>query len=321
MMKVFIHTNHKQMLGALVAKHCLERNTAHREGFTVELIRLQDHPHLTRRQGAIYKRKGIELTWDNEDLQSFTPLRFLPPQLMAYQGRAVVIDPDVFALGDIHELLTMKMGGKAILCRRIEGSGGKPSYYASSVMLLDCAMLKHWRWEEAIDEMFAGARDYRDWMSLSLEDPDAIGCLSEEWNSFDRLTGATKLLHNTGRLTQPWKTGLPVDFSTIEKQQSPARLPPKWGIVPRPCVDAAKRLLGRPIADTRSNQGSRVYLPHPDKRQVELFFTMLSECLSEGTLSKDLITAEVAKGHVRSDALELLAQRPMQSMINTRTGS
>ena len=50
--------------------------------------------------------------WRNDDLQSFTPLRFLPPQLMGYQGRAVVIDPDIFATGDIWELLSRDMAGK-----------------------------------------------------------------------------------------------------------------------------------------------------------------------------------------------------------------
>ena len=306
-LKVFIHTNHKQMLGALVAKHCLRRNSDHCERFAVELICLRDHPCLMRRQGSIYKRKGIEVAWDNEDLQSFTPLRFLPPQLMAYEGRAVVIDPDIFALGDIYELLTMNMDGKAILCRHIEGSGAKPSYYASSVMLLDCAKLRHWRWEEAIDEMFAGKRDYRDWVSLYLEDPDMIGDLPEKWNSFDRLTKETKLLHNTGRLTQPWKTGLPIDFSTVEKLPLAERYPPKWGIIPRPWVDLAKRVLGRPGAAAGSNGQSDVYLPHPDRRQVELFFSMLSECLSQGEVSKDFITSEIEKGHVRRDAMDLLA--------------
>ena len=53
-----------------------------------------------------------------EDLQSFTPLRFMPPQLMGYEGRAIVVDPDVFAVGDVHELLTRDMEGKAVMGRR-----------------------------------------------------------------------------------------------------------------------------------------------------------------------------------------------------------
>jgi len=35
----------------------------------------------------------VKRPWFNDDLQSFTPTRFMPPELMAYQGRAVVIDP------------------------------------------------------------------------------------------------------------------------------------------------------------------------------------------------------------------------------------
>ncbi len=54
----------------------------------------------------MYLRDGGKREWVRDDLQSFTPTRFLPPQLMGYQGRAVVIDPDVFARGDIWELLS-----------------------------------------------------------------------------------------------------------------------------------------------------------------------------------------------------------------------
>ena len=77
--------------------------------------------------------------WLNEDLQSFTPLRFAPPQLMNYQGRAVVMDPDIFAIGDIWELLNRDMEGAAIMCRPKSGRKGRKGAFASSVMLLDCA--------------------------------------------------------------------------------------------------------------------------------------------------------------------------------------
>lgn len=33
-------------------------------------------------------RNGDMRAWLNNDLQSFTPLRFVPPQLMGYEGRA-----------------------------------------------------------------------------------------------------------------------------------------------------------------------------------------------------------------------------------------
>ena len=149
-MKVFIHTNDKQFLGAQVGKFRIVNTTRHREKFDIEFINLEDYPCLTNRQGQEYTRSGIRVAWDNSDLQSFTLLRFLAPELMGYQGRSVVIDPDVFAISDIYELLSMDMNGKAILCRRIPATEDRLAYYASSVMLLDNSKLTHWSWENDI---------------------------------------------------------------------------------------------------------------------------------------------------------------------------
>ena len=40
---------------------------------------------------------------------------------------------------------------------------------ATSVMLLDCAKLKHWVVEKGFNELFEGKRDYHNWMSLLME--------------------------------------------------------------------------------------------------------------------------------------------------------
>ncbi len=133
----FVHTNHRQMVGALVSQYSMRRNSAHNDHFDVRIIHTQDHPFLRAREGQFYLRGGHKRQWLIEDLQSFTPLRFMPPELMGYQGRAVVIDPDVFAVGDVYELLTRDMQGKALMCRARKG----PKSFASSVMLLDCAKL------------------------------------------------------------------------------------------------------------------------------------------------------------------------------------
>ena len=83
-------------------------------------------------------------------------------------------------------------------------------------MLLDCAKLKHWRTEAQFDELFAFTRDYRTWIGLGYEDPDTIGAIEDGWNDFDHLGPETRLIHNTRRMTQPWKTGLHVDFLPVE---------------------------------------------------------------------------------------------------------
>ena len=114
---VFIHTNHKQVTGALVAEHSLRRNSRYADKFDIRIIHTKDYPVLRAREGQPYLRDGVKRIWRYDDLQSFTTLRFMPPELMGYQGRAVVVDPDVFAVGDVWELLDRDMEGAALMCR------------------------------------------------------------------------------------------------------------------------------------------------------------------------------------------------------------
>ena len=217
---VFIHTNHRQYLGALVSAHSMQRNSNHSDEFDVRIIDHEDYPFFAEHEGKPYLRDGVERNWRNDDLQSFTPLRFMPPELMGYQGRAVVVDPDVFAVGDVCELLTRDMAGKAIMCRTRAGAKRiSTATMPRSVMLLDCAKLTHWQ----VEEQFRRAVHVR--ARLSQVDqpavrgpPSTIGLLEPEWNDFDRLTAQTKMVHNTRRKTQPWKSGLPVDFIPAETQ-------------------------------------------------------------------------------------------------------
>ena len=78
---VFIHTNHKQMLGALISRYSLQKNSAHSDRFDVQFIEVKDYPCMLEREGQRYRRDGEMRPWLNDDLQSFTPLRFASPQL------------------------------------------------------------------------------------------------------------------------------------------------------------------------------------------------------------------------------------------------
>ena len=109
------------------------------------------------------------------------------------------------------------MAGKAIMCRTRSGTKRlNAGTYASSVMLLDCARLGHWQVEKQFEELFTFERDYRKWINLEYEPDGTIGAFEPEWNDFDRLSPATKMVHNTKRMTQPWKSGLPADFIPAE---------------------------------------------------------------------------------------------------------
>jgi hypothetical protein len=288
---VFIHTNHLQYLGARVARYALKRHSKHAEAFDVRIIHTGDYPFLRQREGRLFLRDGIERPWRNNDLQSFTPLRFLPPELMGYRGRAIVIDPDIFAVTDVWELLNRDMHGAAIMCRRRTGVKRLRGHYASSVMLLDCSRLTHWRCEEQFGEMFEFKRDYMRWISLKLEPRGSIGLLENEWNDFDRLTERTKMVHNTRRITQPWKTGLPVDFTPAET--CPLFPPFGWLMRWRRITFGDHALLGR-------------YRRHPDRSQERLFFGLLHECLEQGLVSEEEVREEMRSNHVRHDAFEVM---------------
>ena len=289
---VFIHTNHKQKLGAVVSRYSLQKNSAHAEQFDVKFIEVKDFPCMAEREGQQYLRDGEMRPWLNNDLQSFTPLRFAPPQLMNYEGRAVIIDPDVFALGDVWELLDRDMGGKAIMCRPKSGRKGRKGAFASSVMLLDCAKLRHWRFEENFAEMFKPSkRDYMDWVSLKLEDPATIGLLENQWNDFDNLTEQTKLLHNTKRKTQPWKTGLKVDYRPADTFQL---------FPPRHWLRRARRAL------FGEYKFAGTYDAHPDPNQEKFFFGLVKGCLDDGVITEAQLQEEMEQGHLRADALELV---------------
>jgi hypothetical protein len=292
---VFIHTNERQWLGALVAQYSFRRNSANADKFDIRFIHTRDYPYLAAREGQSFLRGGTSRVWRMDDLQSFTPLRFQPPRLMNWQGRAVVTDPDVFAVGDVYELLDRDMGDSAIMGRHRSGKSEKGYQVATSVMLLDCAKLRHWDAEAEFGQLFSSEKDYKEWMVLAYEDPAKIGYLEDCWNDFDHLDDNTQLLHNTKRRTQPWKTGLPVDYTPANKFKDKPLLASLNRL--RANVFGEYGLLGR-------------YHEHPDKQQETFFFGLLRECLDKGHVTEELVREEISKNHVRHDAFEVLARTP-----------
>jgi hypothetical protein len=278
---VIIHTNDKQMLGALVSAHSYRRNSRNPDAFEVRIVKAEDQPEL-QQPGRTFLRGGHERRWDPDDLQSFTPLRFAVPGLMKHQGLALVTDPDVFAVGDVGELFTRDLQGKAIWCRPRPGYDKITDPLATSVMLLDCARLPHWRFKEDIQALWDHRIDYLDWINLKREDLSTIGLLEPEWNDFDHLTARTKLLHNTKRRTQPWKTGLPVDFTLRERR----------GLMS----------LVMPIVRIAAPN----YTRHPDRNQEAYFYALLAEGLDSGSIAREQVEQEVGLGHVRPDSIALI---------------
>jgi hypothetical protein len=274
---VFIQTNKKQLLGAKISAYSYKRNSKRPDSFEVHIMHAEDFPRLMR-PGQSILRAGHVRDWDPDDLQSFTPTRFAPPALTGYEGKAVVTDPDCFGVGDVAELLDRDMGGKAVMAVPRPGHNKRNDYIATSVMLLDCAKLRHWDPDRDQQDLFEKRFDYIDWIELKREPRETIGLLEPEWNDFDRLQPDTKILHTTKRRTQPWKTGLPVDYTLRER--GPLDFIRRW-----------KR---------------RRYDRHPDRNQEALVYSLLAEMVDQGIVTRDEIVAEMAADHVRHDSLEVM---------------
>ena len=130
-----------------------------------------------------------------------------------------------------------------------------------------------------------------DWVSLKLEPTGSISALEEYWNDFDNLTQETRLLHNTKRKTQPWKTGLKIDYRPADTFQL---------FPPRHWFRRARRAL---FGDYRF---AGTYAAHPDPAQETFFFELVREAMEDGDISENLLLEEIAQGHLRSDAMKLI---------------
>ena len=274
---VFIQANARQMMGARISAFSYRRNARVPGSFDVRILDTAKWPRLNR-PGQTILRGGHVRDWDPDDLQSFTPLRFAPPQLMGFKGKAVVTDPDIFAVGDVGELFERDLQGKAIWAVPRPGHNRQADYIATSVMLLDCARLAHWDFDQQLNDLFAHRFDYVDWIELKRENRSTIGALEPQWNDFDKLTPRTKLLHTTKRRTQPWKTGLPVDYTLRE---------------------------GGPLAFLKQ-LGARRYGRHPDRNQEALVYSLLAEMVDTGEVSRNLLVEEMAANHIRHDSMDLI---------------
>lgn len=281
--KVFIQSNEKQYLGALVAKYTLERYSNHKKKFSVEIIQAEKVEQLKRLYGKEIIKDNNKVIYGNEDLQSFTLSRFMAPELMNYEGRSIVIDPDIFATySDIWDLFSMDIGNNAALMRQHNNKKD----WGTSVMLLENSNFKHWRIKDIVNELLSQEVDYRDWLGLRNE-KESIGLLPIEWNSYDELNENTKLLHNTLRITQPWRAGLDVEFA-------PKKMKPFLGFISREWVH---NLLGR---------NPLVHREHPDQNQTNFFFGHLKKAIEDEIIDFNLVLSEIKLKHIREDAIEIL---------------
>ena len=200
-MKVLIQSNKFQKIAAEVARYSFIK-----QGISdVEIINLEEHDILVKNFGKKYLRNGKLITFDNNDLQSFTLLRFIPTKLQI-NDFCLIVDPDIFAIknpmSEMNKILDTKTD---IYCTKINGK------LRTEVMILN---LKNniWHFDSLIDDLFSKRIDYSDLINLKFINDKKIKIIDNKFNDHDKINENTILLHTSNRLTQPWKEGLEINF-------------------------------------------------------------------------------------------------------------
>ena len=203
-MKVFIQSNKFQKLAASVARYSFIKN-----GFNdVEILDLESCDVLNRNIGKQYLRNGKLVSFEYNDLQSFTLLRFLPPKIQT-SGFCLIIDPDIFAIKNpLEKLRKIITKDVDIFCTEINNQ------LRSEVMILNLEN-KIWDYNRLIEDLFNQRIDYSKLLNLSLFKNLKIKKLDIVFNHHDKINEETIFLHTSNRITQPWKEGLNINFKTF----------------------------------------------------------------------------------------------------------
>ena len=142
------------------------------------------------------------------NVTEFSNYRFLIPQLCNHEGRAIYVDSDMIALGDIGELFDVDLAGADFLAKAEAYGGSTEARWGLSVALFDCAKCR-FDLDRYVDEIEQGLYTFADMHQMTekflAHHPFTIGPIDPKWNEFDRYDDRTKLIHYTNLSTQPWR--------------------------------------------------------------------------------------------------------------------
>lgn len=199
MIRVFIGTEPAQWLPTEVLKHSILRRS--KELF--EFVEL----------------KNIPLNLHIKMYTGFSFYRFSIPEACNFEGRAIYLDADIMVLCDLKELNEMEMNNHGVLARPHEKNKG----FFTSVMLMQCDKLKHWKIHHWVNLINAGIAAYDltlAAMPSSLSHKD-FGPFETKWNDLDHWDEQTKIIHYTHVPSQPWKVpGHPFAFIFLREMKS-----------------------------------------------------------------------------------------------------
>ncbi|MBL8211584.1 MAG: hypothetical protein JNK87_12765 [Bryobacterales bacterium] len=166
---------------------------------------------------GVVERNG-EVVWQRETLgpvrghkfaTEFSLFRYLIPELCRFEGRAIYLDSDMIALGDIAELANWPLPDAAWFAAVPHAYPEiGPHRWALSVMVIDCSRCRF-----DLPAAFRGieqrAYTYSEFSQMAprylARYPIPIAELARDWNVFDAYDNTTRLIHYTDLDRQPWR--------------------------------------------------------------------------------------------------------------------
>jgi len=288
-LQVFIHTNNKQMLGALLSKYSIIKNSNTLNQQDINIINIDDNKFINSNKDYEILKNNKIYYWKKNDLQSFTLLRFFPPKIMHHTDFSLVIDPDVFAVNNIDEYLNFNLENFDIAA--CKNNNNKKAIH-SSVIFYNNERIKKFQLEKLAYKVLDKRFDYKSLMHLDFLDFDRILFLDNIWNSFDEINDNTVFLHLTNRVTQPWKTGLKIDFH----QDFPKY---KFKIIPYYMFQYLKEIIYN-----KKFPPYKYYLKHPNNKINKFFYNLLNEAIKDKFISEEFINNQIHNNYVRNDILK-----------------
>jgi len=268
-MKIYIQTNDQQRLASKIAMASFIKFGFNRNN--IFFLDINKNDFLKSFFNCEYIRNGSIVKF-KDDLQSFTLLRFLAPEMNNYRDKILIIDPDVFACKDPNVIFD-ELGPKDQLCCTFYDNHPR-----SEVMLLNASKVK-WKFKEIVYKLFKKEIDYKDLINLSFEKNRPIKEISKKYNSYDEIKNNTVLLHTTQRITQPWKEGLKIDFEKYDSLENKIK-------------NSIKKILGMRY---NKNIVNNYYIRHPEQQVIDLIKKNFNYAFENNIINQNEIDFAIKK--------------------------
>jgi hypothetical protein len=202
--KIFIGSGEASLLERKVLMYSLRRNSKR----NLDIYVFNGTHNTIERDGFLPERAPMSINVKYQNVTEFSNYRFLIPEVCDQEGRAIYLDSDMIALGDIGELFDAEMHGNNFLAKPAAYGGIAESQWGLSVMLIDC-FTTYFHLDQYYDEIKAEQYSYSDLHQMLPKfldhHPFKIGAIDPRWNEFDLQFKDTKLIHYTNLFAQPWK--------------------------------------------------------------------------------------------------------------------